>query len=170
MQMETLRKRRVVQWIVVAFGAAVLMGCQTLGSPVGRTLADEAGIALQETGVRPGTWSTRDLTVTYDSKISGNTLDLAGRVFFAGPIRNNFTYLDYFQLAVIFADDSGRILEMHGLVSAARSGFDYPLAFQRTFVLPQGAGYFGFSYTGRAIEGGSVDGGGWSNFFYYPVR
>ncbi len=161
---------KLMQLGVASIAMLALVGCQTLSAPTGRQLSPEALLALSEAQMYPNSWSTRDLRVDYRLTLRGNTVDFAGAVFFENPIKYNFVTIECFHLAVIFADDAGKILDMRGLTSSAHSDPEVPHAFNGSFPVSPAAHYYAFSYNVRALEGGAVDGGSWSDFFYYPVR
>ncbi len=167
------QNRAMKRWpamILVLLTAVMAAGCQLLGSPSGRLLSQEARIPLHEERMDARSWSTRDLAVHYRAELTGSLLDMEGEVIFAPLLRNNYSSLEQFQLGIIFADDGGRILDMHGLMSSIRADFRQPHRFRISLRVPPGAHYYAFRYTGQAVEGGSPDGGGRSMFFYYPVQ
>ncbi len=163
-------EKRWVKMCVVLLLAVVMAGCQVLGSPRGRLLSEEARSPLQEKTMDGRSWSTRDLTVQYVAELKGNTLNTQGEVTFAPLLRKNYSYLERFHLGIIFADEEGRILDMQGLMSSVRSDFHHPHTYVKSLPVPSGTHYYAFRYTGEAVEGGSVDGGGKTSFFYYPVK
>ncbi len=161
---------KLVRLGVVFVTTLILVGCQTLSAPTGRLLSPEARLVLSEDQVYSNSWSTRDLRLNYRLAMEGSTVNFEGAIFFESPIKYNFSFLDRFHLAVIFADEAGNILDMRGLICSIHSDLEAPHAFYGSFPVSPAVHYYAFSYNIRALEKGSVDGGGWSDFFYYPVR
>ena len=149
---------------------AFLTGCQSLSfSVVGRTVSPGNWIPLKESGTEVSYWQTRDLTLSYNYERNQNTLNLNGTVDFAPSLRNNFTYIEYFYIAVLFLDSQGKILEMRGLISSSAQPIDDSMDFRRLLTVPPGSQFIAFSYRGQARS--SSDETGSSTYFWeYPIR
>lgn len=161
--------RSLPAMLAVTFLAS-LTGCQSLSfSVVGKAVSPGNWIPLKESGTEVSHWQTRDLTLTYDYERNQNTLKLNGTVDFAPSLRNNFTYIEYFYIAVLFLDSQGKILEMRGLISSSAQPIDDSMDFRRLLTVPPGSQFIAFSYRGQARS--SSDETGSSTYFWeYPIR
>ena len=151
---------------------AFLCGCQGLSfDPRGHTVPETNWIRLPESGEYSGTWNNEDLTLAYKFVRNQSQLGVSGVVQFAPRITNNFLVIEYFHLDAIPVDAQGKVLGMIGLTSASRvnTQFGRPLDFSNLLTLPPNTAAIAFSYQGRAYSDGSEDGGGFMDFWEYPL-
>lgn len=126
---------------------------------------DRLSIAQSQDSV---TWEGRDLSVAFSySKYQGQW-DVSGTIEFSFSMIMNYSSLQNFQLAVIFVDENGRVLEETGLATG-RGSFD-PISFHRQISLPAKTAFIAFHYQGTAIASGHHGGGGPTSFWFYPVH
>jgi hypothetical protein len=149
----------------------VVLGCQTLSfDPKGHTVPESNWIALPQAGEYSGSWKNEDLTLDYKFVRNQSQLRISGSIRFADRITNSFPIIQYFHLDAIPVDARGKVLDMVGLTSAAQLNtlFDNSLGFNSILTLPSNTESIVFSYTGRAYEGDSGD-GGIIDFWDYPL-
>ncbi len=148
-----------------------LAGCRSLSlSGVGKMVSEENRIPLVEAGTEYGSWQTRDLTLDYRYSRDQSTLGISGAISFAGQLKKNFSFLEYFYLSVIFLDSQGRVLEMRGLTSTNYGYIEYPITFNTTLTVPYTTQSIAFSYRGQARSAGSHDTGSSTYFWEYPIH
>ncbi len=150
----------------------VLGGCRTLSLDyrAGR-VPEEDRISIPENSEQEDVWRTREATVEYHYIRKGSDLRISGVMKLNEPITNNFSWIDYSHLDVIFVDAQGHVLEMRGLMSSCRGRPDAPEPFDLRLTLPPGTEAIAFSYRGKAYAGGGGDSGGdVYSFWYYPIH
>jgi uncharacterized protein YceK len=156
--------------VVVLMILALLTGCGSLSfSVVGKTVSEGNRIPLVESGTENAHWQTRDLTLTYRYERNQSNLSLEGTVDLDASLRNNFTYIEYFHMDVIFLDSQGKVLEMRGLISSSPEPIDRPINFRRMLTLPPGSRSIAFSYRGQA-RSASDETGSSTYFWEYPLH
>lgn len=150
----------------------ILSGCQSLGSqPIGRTVPENKWILLSQSGDQSGTWRNEDLILDYKYDRYQSQMSISGIIRFAGRITNNYSVIQYFHLDAIAVDTQGKVLQMIGLTTVGdlNSLYDGPSDFNKILTLPPNTAAIAFSYQGRAMGNGSGFGGGYMDFWEYPV-
>lgn len=159
-------KIRVLAYTILVL-AVLLSGCQTtyFQETTGYVSSDDLVAFTGDQG--SGTWKGRDLEVQYNysPKLRYN---FSGIVQLGSNIVYNFSVLRDFQLKVIFADNSGKILGTQAVVTN-RGNLD-PIPFATSLYVPANTAGIAFSYQGTVLEGGNDEGGSLTSFWYYPVH
>jgi hypothetical protein len=171
--MEILRKSL---FMVVLVQVASLIGCQGVGVlSSGARIRPGYQISIAEGRKTIGDYQTLDLTLYYKYlKTGDNHFRMSGVVRFADSLHYNFSTIRFFHLNLILADAEGNILERRGLRSISSRDPEREVSFSIALRLPEGAMFMGFTYTGRATEGGGGyfrgrDGGMETDFWHYPI-
>lgn len=147
----------------------LLAGCQNVSFYTGGGhVAEQERTALVE-GEHNGSWQARDLSVKYHYARKQDQVHIDGTIYFADLLRDNFTLIHDFHLAVILIDAQGKVLGAYGLIGSSRDDLT-PLSFKTRVPLPPNAVSMAFSYQGTALGGGDHEGGGSAYFWKYPVR
>lgn len=152
--------------------SAILLGCQGMAfEPTGRTVPEDKWIFLSQAGDQTGTWRNQDLTLDYKYDRYQNQLSISGIIRFSGRFAYNYSLIQYFHLDVIPVDAQGKALEMIGLTTAGdlNSLYDGPVDFYKILTLPPNTAAIAFSYRGRASGNASGFGGGYLDFWEYPL-
>lgn len=157
--------------VIMAFlTLVVLVGCGGLGSYQGRPVRAGALSPLLPSE-NAAHYESRDIIVDYSYQQKDGVIAFDGVVNFTEMIQSNFTLLRYFYLGIIFADENGRVLGMHGLTSSGPWSIDTSFEFKTSVVAPAGARFYAFTYRGEAISGNTSSGGGGSTYFWdYPIK
>jgi hypothetical protein len=157
--------------LVILSLALFIPACQSPGMlPLGSgVVSPENRIALAPGG-GSGAWQGQDLSVDYRYSMNQSNLELSGTADFASNMTTNFTFINDFQLSVLFFDQSGKVLENRGLATD-RGSLD-PVHFRTRIALPPGTAGMAFAYQGTALATGDDEGGGGglTAFWQYPVR
>ena len=152
--------------------SVILWGCQSLTvDPKGHTVPEADWILLSQSGNQSGRWQSEDLVLDYKYDRDHSQLSIYGIVHFTERITGNFPAVQYFHLDAIPVDAGGRVLDMIGLTSAGDVNmlYDGPIDFNRILTLPPNTAAIAFSYRGRAYGGDLGFGGGYMDFWIYPV-
>ena len=124
----------------------------------GAWVAEEDRIPLMDGGPHKGTWKTRDLSVHYEYQEAAPSLQVKGVVELANYIPMGYDSLEYFHLYIHFLEDNGTVLATQRIKS---SGYYQSfrlveeITFNGRFDLTQDTVALAFSYSGRAVPGGS---------------
>ena len=157
--------------LLVAVSGALLSGCATSSiTGIGHQLQPASQIPIVSGGQQSGVFTTDNLTMRYSYLRSGATqLQINGTVTFADSLRQNFGGLDYFDLGVIFADSSGKVLAQHDLSTGGSVNFTEGASsttFKNTLQIPARTAMMAFRYNGQA----SGDRGDPTDFFGDPIE
>ena len=150
----------------------ILSGCQGVAfGPIGRTVPENKWIFLSQSGDQSGRWQNEDLILDYKYDRYQSQVSISGIIRFAGRIMNNYSVVQYFHLDAIAVDAQGKVLDMISLTTAGdlNSLYDGPVDFNKILTLPPNTAAIAFSYQGRAQGNGSGFGGGYMDFWEYPV-
>ena len=151
---------------------AFLGGCQGSLNNIpaqgqGQKLEDVKAILLGDTGRQTGQYRTDDLTVDWEYRRAGGSLQLSGVVRFSPALQNQIKFLGSFQLGLVLSDAQGNTLMDQGLTTAYGDSVSDPISFSTNLAVPPQAASMAFSYRGQAYGG---DGGlNPIQFYEYPV-
>lgn len=142
-------------------------GCQTVSS-VGGAVSNEDAIRIPS-GESSGQWAGKDLAVNYKCLRTQDGMNLSGVIRFSSHMTTNFDTLKSFNLAAMFLDEKGKVLQDSGVTSYT-GGIVEPIHFDVHLKVPSGVAGMAFSYKGTALSTGDKSGGGGTNFWQYPVH
>jgi len=172
--MKFFQKKRgqwtTLMFVLVACGA-LLSGCATSSiTGIGHQLQPASQIPIVSGGQQSGVFNSDSLSMQYSYLRSGATqLQINGTVTFADSLRQNFGGLDYFDLGVIFADSSGKVLAQHDLSTGGSVNFTEGASsttFKNPLQIPATTAMMAFRYNGQA----SGDRGDPTDFFSDPIE
>ena len=163
------------QWttpmLLLVVCGALLSGCATSSiTGMGHQLQPASQIPIVSGGQQSGVFTSDNLTMRYSYLRSSPTqLQINGTVTFADSLRQNFSGLDYFDLGVIFADSTGKVIAQHDLSAGGSVNFTEDASgtnFKNTLQIPARTAMMAFRYNGQA----SGDRGDPTDFFSDPIE
>ncbi|MGD9506227.1 MAG: hypothetical protein AB7W37_15050 [Syntrophobacteraceae bacterium] len=138
-----------------------LAGCAGGFSNLERGPVPEAGrIAIPSEGAASGSWSMRDLDITYTLQRTAGGIAIYGGATFNSRIRFNFTQIRNFAMSVVYLDGQGNILGAKSILVSAVENPERRMGFSSMAAPPAGAESIAFRYTGEALASDGDDGGG----------
>jgi hypothetical protein len=161
--------------VAVLLAAVLTVGCQSVAMSYQKGIVPENKRIAIEDGNHTAKWSTNEVNLDYGYSKNQGSMRLYGEVYYADPIRYNYSLVQYFHMDVIFVDSQGRVLGTAGLVTdssnpLAPSARTARVTFDRMLPVPPGTSSIAFSYTGAAREGNIREGGNPTNFWEYPIQ
>lgn len=170
-----LKKTRV-QWSIFILlfltCGALLIGCATSSiTGSGHQLQPAGRIPIVSGGQQSGVFNSDNLTMNYSYLRSSPTqLEINGTVTFAGSLLMNYSGVDYFDLGVIFADNTGTVIAQHDLSAGGSVNFtegdSSSLTFTNSLQIPARTAMMAFRYNGQV----SGDVGDPTDFFMDPIE
>jgi hypothetical protein len=147
----------------VIFLLTMVVGCQTSSSKVdSRAVAEGYKAPILPGGPHPGSFITRDMTITYQYEVK------EGKLHVSGTSDLKYTNVTKLSMTLYYLDDNGTVIDYYRFFARPRQikfGKVMDSAFQREFEIPAEAKAFSIGYTGQTRQ--NADGGGWV-FQYSP--
>lgn len=169
---EKIRGQWATLMLLLVVCGALLSGCATSSiTGIGHQLQPASQIPIVSGVQQSGVFTTDNLTMRYSYlRSSATQLQINGTVTFADSLRQNFSGLDYFDLGVVFADSSGKVLAQHDLSTGGGVNFTEIGAsgttFKNTLQIPARTAMMAFRYNGQAAG----DRGDPTDFFSDPIE
>ena len=169
--MKTTAQGRMSTAITAAIVAlVVLSGCQAFKvSYVGTTATRQENITLEAGGPHEGHWEDSSIIVNYRYNDQPDGFEFNGDVSLATRLDNTFRTVNNFWVRANLLDENKVILKSVPIIIASAQPIRL-WRFSHYFQLPPDTRYLNFSYSGRAMEGGSVGpGGDGTDMFFWRV-
>jgi hypothetical protein len=144
-----MKQQNIFVLVITVFLLAGAAGCGMI-TPVGKIVprGDRFEIGASKTY----RVETNDLTASFETNRTGNTLRLEGSIRFADRIRNSFRTLEYFSMWIYFTGDTGEVLSAPRIWTSGRNQTMTDPQVQTQVEIPTGARALAFGYDGRAME------------------
>jgi len=169
---EKIRGQWITRVLLLAACGALLSGCATSSiTGMGHQLQPASQVPIVSGGQQSGVFNSDNLTMRYSYlRSSATQLQISGTVTFADSLRMNFSGLDYFDLGVIFADSTGKVIAQHDLSTGGSINFtevgSSGTTFKNTLQIPARTAMMAFRYNGQAAG----DRGDPTDFFSDPIE
>ena len=125
----------------------------------GTVASQEENIVLMKSGPHEGIWQNLDMRIAYTYTRQADILQIQGNVDLAARLENTFRTVNHFSVRANFLDQDKNILKSV-LIAAASHTPIRQWHFNKSFQPPAGITAMNFSYTGLAMEGGTIGVGG----------
>jgi len=110
-------------------------------------------------GNQRGEWKTNELAIKYQYKITPETMNIAGTTELLGGFATGFSQIGRLAVYLLFLDNQGIVIENVLIYSAGNrySSNMFPMAFEKTIPVPEGARTISFAYDGVLVDPGDED-------------
>jgi hypothetical protein len=154
--------------IFIILVTALLSGCAgTMTGSRQHPVGPDNQIQLERDREVTDFWTGRDLTLSYQYHLTGQTLRISGTIILAKHL-THYTVMDHLRLHLYFVDAGGRTMSQVPVYTAPFRRW-IPLLnlnFNRMITLPPGAEALAFTYDGKVSDGVGNDDGGISWNFW----
>lgn len=143
--------------MILMIAAFTIAGCGgRLFSFKGTTISQQNLIVQLEDGNQQGEWKTNELAIKYQYRMTPETLNIAGTTELLGGFATGFSQIERLALYLLFLDNHGIVIENALIYSAGnrQPSKIYPMAFERTIPIPEGARTISFTYDGVLVDPG----------------
>lgn len=146
---------KVTLFLLIA--AFTISGCGgSLFTYNGYKVTQKDLIVQLEDGNQRGVWKTNELAIKYQYQITPEAFKIDGTVELVGGFGTGFSQFGSFAVYLLFLDNQGVVIKNALIYSAGnhQSINMFPLAFERTLLLPEGARTISFAYDGVLVDPG----------------
>ncbi len=156
--------------IGVLLAVAVGSGCQLKQLSYEGTIATQQdNIALKQGGPHEGRWEDSNIIVNHTYSNQAGAFEFSGDVELARRLTNTFRTVNNFAVRANFMDEEKNILKSIVIVHAANQPIRM-WRFTQNFDKAPEVRSMNFSYSGRAMEGGTLGrGGDGADTFFWRV-
>lgn len=146
-----LKNIGLLRLLVVLVVIAIISGCSTTMSNVGRESVKIERIAIKDQKNDDEQWQTNDVLINYSTETTENTFAISGSVHIKDSVTYSFPRGDYFYLFLNFIDKNSIVLSTHDISPLLRYKIDVDASLPINFSLdkPVDAVFFAFSYFGN---------------------
>ena len=169
--MKKIIQRRIqVVGLAVVLAVAAVSGCQiTPVSLEGTTATQKENVALKQGGPHQERWEDSSIIVQFSFNSQPDGFAFNGSVELAPRLEKTYRTVTNFSVRANFLDEEKTILKSIVIVMASNQPIRQ-WGFAQRFDLPPEARFINFSYSGRAMEGGTLGpGGDGTDTFFWKV-
>lgn len=157
--------------IFIILVTSLISGCAgTITGPRQQPLDPEKLVQLEKGREITGSWTGKDLTLSYKYHLTGPTLTISGTITLAKYL-THYTVMDHLRLNLYFVDAEGRTVSQTPIYAAPHRGWIpmLNLNFNRLITVPPGVEALAFTYDGKVSDGAGNDEGRISWDFWSPL-
>jgi len=156
--------------LAAILSVAVVFGCQGKQlTYAGATATQKDNVAIEQGGPHEGRWEDSNIIVNYSYTNQADGFEFTGTIELTSRLHMTFRTVRGFSVHANFLDEEKKILTSTAIVSTGNQAIRV-WRFARNFDLPRDARWINFSYSGRAMEGGTLGrGGDGADMFFWRV-